>query len=368
VYRSSWCEVDLAQLRQNLARLKEVAGTRTLLVVKANAYGHGLVGIAREAERSGVDMLGLATIGEAEELKRAGVTAPMLIMCAMDPDEIDFCVANGVAFLAWRPDHFERAMAAADTYGVAPIVHLEVDTGMSRSGVDSGELPALLDSLTPAMRAGIAGLCSHFFAADMESTDSSEQQLKEFLECADLVERYGMNPLLHIANSPGTLRLPSSRLGMARLGIAAYGILPSQHTPLPSGVEPIMTWKAKVTNVKDIEPGRGIGYRWLFVADRTERVATLGLGYADGYHRFPEGINSLLFNGVETRVVGSVFMDQCVFLVPDGMPVQVGDEAVLLGRQGAGSITADDLAAKWGTNSYDVVSGIRNRVPRVYVG
>jgi alanine racemase len=367
-YRSAWCEIDLVQFRANLACLTSLAGTKALLVVKANAYGHGLVRMAREAERAGIDALGVATTREADELIRAGVTVPVLIMCALDPREIDYCVAHGVHFLAWRNDHFDTAARAAERYGRRPLIHIEVDTGMSRSGVDSTDFEILLRSQLPRMRDGIVGLATHFHSADLGSTASAEHQLDEFLGCVAVAERLGLRPLLHTANSPGTIRIPPSRLAMVRLGIAAYGLPPSDATPLPAGVAPVLSWKAVVTNVKDIPAGRGVGYGWRHVASAKESVATLAIGYADGFQRFPVGVNTVLLGGVETPVLGSVFMDQCVVRIPPEATTDVGATAVLLGRQGDRKLTAETLADRWGTNNYDVVAGIRSRVPRRYLG
>lgn len=365
-HRSSWCEIDLVRFRANLRALMQVAGTRFLLVVKANAYGHGISRMASEAVSAGVDMLGVATIGEAEILRQDDISASILIMCALDGEEIDYCVAHGVHFLAWRPDQFQRAAAAALRYQKKPRIHLEIDTGMSRSGVDVEDFAKLVESLSPTMRTSVVGLATHFFSADMETTDSSEAQLKEYLECARICEKLGMRPLLHVANSPGTIRIPASRLSLVRMGIAAYGLPPSEHTPVPSEVLPVLSWKANLTNVKTIEPGRGVGYGWRYVATASESVGTLAVGYADGFHRFPLGVNSVLLQGREAPVLGSVFMDQCVVRLPG--PCEVGDMAVLLGRQGDRVLTAEDLATRWGTNNYDVVAGIRDRVPRRYLG
>ncbi|MGH8574776.1 MAG: alanine racemase, partial [Gammaproteobacteria bacterium] len=344
--------------------LKQGAATKALLVVKANAYGHGLLRMASEAVAAGMDMLGVATIGEAEELIESGLSAPVLIMCALDDREIEFCVARDVHFFAWRAEHFDQAAAAADKYGSKPKIHIEVDTGMSRSGVDRSDFADLIGSLTPRKRDSIVGVSSHFHSADLECLDSAAWQLKEFLECVDIARAMGLAPLTHIANSPASIRLPVSRLDMVRLGVAAYGLAPSEYTALPAGLGPVLSWMARVTNVKTIPAGRGVGYGWRYVADRAERVATLGIGYADGYHRSPPGVNSVLIGGVEAPVVGSVFMDQCVFVVPENVCCAVGDTAVLIGRQGAKALTADDLAERWMTNSYDVVAGIRTRVPR----
>lgn len=365
-YRSSWCDVDLAQFRRNLGILSGIAKTKVLLVVKANAYGHGIVPIAQAASSTGVDMLGVATIEEAAQLLAADVSLPILVMTALDSSEADFCVAHGIHFLAWRADQFREAHKAAEFYQRKPLIHLEVDTGISRSGIAVSEFKALLDSLSPEEKRGIVGLASHFYGADLESTAGSEDQLRDYLTCVEEAEKQGLRPLLHTANSPGTIRIPASRLGMTRLGIAAYGLEPSAYTPLPPGVAPILSWKANVTDVRTIPAGRGVGYGWKYIARTDSNLATLGVGYADGFRRTPEGINTVYIKGVEASVVGSVFMDQCVFLLPDGVNCSPGDTAVLLGGGGALSLSADELSVRWKTNNYDVIAGIRSRVPRRY--
>lgn len=366
MHRSSWCEVDLGRFRQNLRVLRSVAGTKALLVVKANAYGHGLERIASEAAECGIDMLGVATIDEAARIQELGLRTPILTMCAMDSTEIEYCVAHGVEFLAWRADQFRFALAAAERFGRKPRIHLDVDTGMSRSGVDVDDFAHLLGALPGAAIDSVVGLTTHFHSADLDTLDSAESQLSDFMGCVDLAHRSGLNPLVHVANSPGTIRIEKSRLDMVRLGIVAYGLPPSDFTPVPEGVEPVMSWRATVTNVKRIEEGRGVGYAWRYIAPEPHRVATLGLGYADGYRRSPLGVNSVLVDDVSAPVIGSVFMDQIVFRVPDGSQVSVGDTVVLLGTAGRNRITAETLAEKWQTNNYDVVSGIRDRVPRIY--
>lgn len=370
MYRSSWCEIDIPQFHANLKILRRVAGTRMLQVVKANAYGHGLVPMAREAAKTGaVDMLGVATIGEADSLIGEKIDTPILIMCAMDAQEITYCVAHGVHFFAWRRDQFDTAYGAAAQYGKSPLIHVEADTGMARSGAVAAELANLLGDFPREQLAGIVGLASHFTSADLDDLSRSERQLKEFQECVDLFTRAGLKPLIHLANSPGTLRLPDARLGMVRMGIAGYGLPPSNFTPMPDGVAPVLEWKAKLTNVKEIDAGQGVGYAWKFIADQKERIATIGVGYADGLRRYPDGVNLVLMGGgVRADVIGSVFMDQALIRVPDGISALVDDTVVLLGRCGDAVLTAEEIAAAWGTNNYDVVSGIRDRVPRKYLG
>lgn len=367
MYRSAWCEIDLAQLKVNLQHILSLARTRGLLVVKANAYGHGLVPVAKAALQAGIEVLGVATVGEAEQLRENGVLAPILIMCALDEEEIEWCVANSVDFLAWRLDHFQGAEKAAARYQRDPRIHVEIDTGMSRSGVDEWEFQALLTAIPDTARRSIVGLSTHFHSADLEDVASAELQLKTLTECAEISAQVGLHPVLHAANSPGTLRMPSSRLDMVRIGIAAYGLPPSEHTSLPPGLAPVLTWKASVTNLKQIRPGRGVGYGWRYVAEEEETVATLAIGYADGYRRSPFGANSVLIEQTEAPVVGSVFMDQCVIKVPARVRCGVGTVVTLLGRDGQRVLSAESLADRWQTNNYDVVSGIRQRVPRRYL-
>jgi len=367
VYRSAWCEVDLRQFHENLSVLRRNANTRALLVVKANAYGHGLLRMALEAERAKIDMLGVATIGEAGELLAGGVHAPVLIMCALDHAEIDYCVANGIHFMAWSVDHFRQAAKSAAKYGKQPHIHLEIDTGMSRSGIVPSNLIELLDCLSAADLKTIVGVMTHFHSADLEDNKSSESQLSAFRRCVERLAARDIRPLVHAANSPGTLRLPESRLDMVRLGIAAYGLPPSEYTTLPPGVRPVLSWHARVTNVKTVHAGTGVGYGWQHIAEGDQRIATLAVGYADGYRRSPRGCNTVIVQGVEAPVVGSVFMDQCVFVIPTAAVCEVGCAVVLMGSQLSASLTAEKLAERWLTNNYDVVAGIRSRVPRCYV-
>lgn len=367
-YRSTWCEVDLNQFRQNIRILKQVAGTKMLQVVKANAYGHGLVRMSHEVVAAGADMVGVATIGEAEQLLDSKISVPVLIITPTDPEEIEWSVAHGVHFLAWRTDQFECALEVAAKYERVPLIHLEVDVGMARSGLSFSEFPGFVASMTPAMKSAVVAIAAHFYSAAMEDLAPAYRALDGFMECARVAEQYELRPLLHIANSTGTIRIPEARLGMVRMGVTGYGLSPSKFAVIPEGVAPVMTWMAKVTNVKHVEPGVGVSYAWEYVADQPHRVATLGIGYADNFHRHPPGVNRVLLGGVEVPVLGRVCMDQCIARIPDNLDVNVGDTAVIIGSQGNASITAADIALRWGTNTYDVVAGIRNRVPRIYNG
>jgi alanine racemase len=369
VKRNSWLEIDIPRFRQNLTNLRPVTGAKMLLVVKANAYGHGLVRMAQEAVAHGVVMVGVGTINEAEQLLDARLDAPILVLSPLVPDEIRFAIERGVHFMAWRPDHFAVALEAQRASGKTAHIHIEMDFGMARSGVTETQFHDLLDGLDDESLSMVYGLCAHYaFAAVAADFDVLRPHVEAFTRCVEALKRRGVTPLRHVSNSAGTLRFPEGHFDMVRMGASAYGIISTKLFDVASLAERVATWKALVTNVNEIEAGKGVSYAWEYVAQERHRIGTIGVGYADGFHRHPSSVNSVLVGGVETPVLGRINMDQCVFRVPEGVDVQVGDEVVLLGRQGEAEITIPQLAHKWGTNGYDVVVGIRNRVPRVYVG
>jgi alanine racemase len=368
VQRNTWLEIDVAQFRQNLTNLRPSTGAKMLLVVKANAYGHGLVRMAQEAVAHGVVMVGVGSINEAEQLLDAGLDAPILVITPLLANEIEFCVARGVHFMAWRRDHFVVAAEAQRATGKTAHIHVELDFGMARSGIDEKQFLELLTQLDDEALAMVYGLCAHYaFAAVVPDFSALEPYVEMFSRCAAALKERGVTPLRHVSNSAGTLRFPEWHFDMVRMGASAFGIVSTKLFDVASVAKPVASWKALVTNVRDLEAGQGVSYAWEYVAQEPHRIATIGVGYADGFHRHPAGINTVLIHGVETPVLGRVNMDQCVFRVPDDMDVNVGDEVVLLGKQGDAEIATATLAKRWGTNGYDALVGIRSRVPRKYI-
>ena len=368
VQRNTWLEIDIAQFRQNLTNLRPSTGAKMLLVVKANAYGHGLVRMAQEAVAHGVVMVGVGSVNEAEQLLDAGIDVPILVITPLMANEITFCVERGVHFMAWRSDHFAIAAQAQRETGHTAHIHIELDFGMARSGVDEQQFLELLSQLDDEALGMVYGLCAHYaFAAVAPDFRSLSPHVEMFSRCAAALKDRGVTPLRHVSNSAGTLRFPEGHFDMVRMGASAFGIVSTKLFDVASVAKPVATWKALVTNVRDLEAGQGVSYAWEYVAQESHRIATIGVGYADGFHRHPAGANTVLVQGVETPVLGRVNMDQCVFRVPDGVEVNVGDEVVLLGKQGDAEITTAVLAKRWGTNGYDTLVGIRGRVPRKYV-
>lgn len=366
LYRSSRCFIDLRQFRANLEALLKEARVPALLVVKANAYGHGIVQIAREAVATGVAMLGVATIGEAEAIRLAGVHGRILVMAPMDDIEIRECIGAGLEIFAWSPDHVALAEEEAARRGLRARLHLKVDTGMHRMGVRPDCISEVVESLRAARCVDLVGVATHFVAADTEDALLVASQLMEFNSCVAQVRAAGLTPTVHAANSPAAIRFPEARFDMVRLGVIAYGLLPAGWMKLPSGVGPALTWKAKVVNVGRIEACEGVSYGWEYRAKSATRVATIAVGYADGWRRAPKNVNVVALRGRLARVIGRVCMDQCVLEVPSDLECACGDDVVLLGRQDAVELSAEAIAERWGTNNYDVVCGIRSRVPRVY--
>ena len=366
--RDVWLEVDLGKLRKNIEVVKSHTGKRVLVVVKANAYGHGIVPCGLAAQEAGATMLGVATAGEAGVLRRAGINIPILRVTAFGESEIQSFIDDDIDFFAWTPEHIEHANILAEKTGKRARVHLKVDTGMGRSGVMPEGVKEIARIIEDAEHVEFAGLCSHFHSADVEDTSSADAQMEIFEQAVQDLEDMGIQPeYIHLANSPGLIRFEHARYNMVRSGIVTYGQFYERGFDLIEGMEPIAQWKAQIVSVKTLPADHAISYAAKYRTSKEETIAMLPVGYADGWHRFPDHVNEVLVQGRPLKVVGRVCMDQCMLLVPDDMDVKVGEEAVLMGSQEDAHIDSLDIADRWGTNNYDVVAGISARVPRVYV-
>lgn len=366
--RDTWLEVNLGQFENNVKIIQKTAGKRVLVVVKANAYGHGLVPCGLAAERAGAAMLGVATVGEAALLRRAGVEIPILRMTAYGLAEVKSFIEQDVDFFVWTVEQIREADKCAHTMGKKARVHLKIDTGMGRAGVFVDDMAPIVDEIKQSNNLIFAGVCSHFHSADADDTFSTEKQINIFNNALKILEEMDVRPdYIHLANSPGLLRFEHARYNMVRSGVITYGLFYERGYPLPDGVKPIAQWKARVVSVKTLPAHHGVGYGVRYQTPESENIAILPVGYADGFHRFPDNVNEVLLNSRRVRVVGRVCMDQCMLKIPHEMHVQVGDEAVLIGRQGDNYLEPLDIADKWGTNNYDVLANIDVRVPRVYV-
>lgn len=348
---------------------------RLMASVKANAYGHGAVEIAREAERFGVDYLGVAFLDEALQLRYAGIRTPILVLGYVPAEALHIARSNDVAISLFRDDVIEAAAKLNDEGDGRKLkVHIKIDTGMGRLGVVG--LTAAKAFIAKAMsvpQLEVEGMFTHFARADESDKSYTELQHERFREVVDYVEREGLRiPIIHAANSAAGIDTPKWAGGMLRLGISMYGLYPSAEVnSVRIALEPVMSLKTEIAMVKTAPKGWGISYGTRYFTQNEERIGTLPIGYADGFSRMLTGKANGLVRGVKSPIRGTICMDQCMIAL-DGAatasnPVEAGEEVVLIGRQDDGLITAEEVAEQLGTIPYELICMIAARVPRIYI-
>ena len=361
---STWVNIDLEAIRNNIRFILDRSGVQVMAIVKANAYGHGAVPVARAAIQAGATWCGVARVGEALELRQAGLDCPVLLLGYTPPERYAEMVTQRVSMTAWDLEQMKGLSAAAANMNTTARIHLNVDTGMSRLGVRPEEALGLIRAAASFPNLMLEGLFTHFACADEADGTPTDAQEKLFLELVNEIQAAGIRiPLVHAANSAAGLTRPRTYLDCVRFGIAMYGLHPSAECVLPADFQPALRWKSVLSQVKTLPPGRGISYGHEYVTAREERIGTVPVGYADGFRRTSG--NQVLVGGRKVPVVGRVTMDQ-IMVQLDAVPdASEGDEVVLLGEQGEASITAEEIASRWGTINYEVTSGIAHRVPRI---
>ncbi|PTQ53787.1 MAG: Alanine racemase [Hydrogenibacillus schlegelii] len=371
--RSTTIVLDLSALRHNLqtirARLPQ--GTGVIAVVKDNAYGHGAREIAEAALRVGAGALAVATVGEALELRAAGIGAPVLVFGPYAASCVADAQAQGLTLTV-----FDRHQVDLIRQGLSPLlpplrVHLKVDTGMRRYGFRSPDEAAdAVRALRSLGRVEVEGLYSHYAAADDLDGDSADSQFARFQAMAAALGEAGLlPPVLHFSNSAAALRYPERSLSAVRLGIALYGLSPAPGflERLGIALRPVLTLRSSIAQVVEVPAGTAVSYGGTYVADRPRRLATVPVGYGDGYDRRFSNRGEVLVRGRRVPVVGRVTMDAIVVDVTDVPQAAPGEEVVVIGRQGSEAITAEALAEALGTIPYEVVTRLSRRIPRVVV-
>lgn len=359
--RDTWVEVDLAAIAANVRQLRQWAGCALMAVVKADAYGHGAVAVARTAIAAGAGWLGVATAAEALALRGAGIADPILVLGPVPASELDALREARVSVTATGASSLGPPAAGAPL-----AVHVKVDTGMGRIGVQPRAAPALVESIVRRDDLRWEGIFTHFSSADTDDayTHVQTQRLRTVVE--GLAERGRTCPWVHSRNSAAILS--GQGIGnLARAGIAVYGLGPGNERNRAAQLVPALAWKCRVAQSKLVPAATPISYGRTFVTDRPTRILTLPVGYADGYRREWSSRSHVLVRGRRLPVVGRVTMDQTMVAAPAEVAVAAGEEVVLLGRQGDECVAADELAALSGTIHYEIVSGIRHRVERVYL-
>ncbi len=369
VLRPTHLEVDLDRLAANFRAIQaHVGDAGVMAVLKANAYGHGLVPIAQLYERLGAPYLGLAYLEEALRVREAGVATPILVMGGILGSQIPLFVQHDLTLTASSVDKLRAVEACAASLGKRAKVHLKIDTGMERLGVHWYSADALLEESLACQHVDVEGIFSHFATADEEDLGFARLQLERFLEVVSFYERRGLKPpLRHIANSGGVAQLPASHLDLVRPGILLYGIYPSDACRRSVPVTPAMTWKSRVVYFKVVRPGNPVSYGSTWAPDHLVRVVTVPVGYGDGYPRAMSGHAQVLIGGKRYPVVGRICMDQVMVNI-EWDTAYNGDEVLLLGGEGPDAVRVEDLAAWAGTIPYEILTGINTRVPRIYVG
>ncbi len=370
-YRDTVAEVDLDAIRHNVRQFRRhlPESVRLMAVVKADAYGHGAVPAARAALSAGADSLAVAFLDEALELRAAGVSAPILVMGYTPPRAVGEAVRNDVTLTVYSEEVVEALGCQVAREGRSVDVHVKVDTGMGRIGLLEEDFPAFLRHFARFPRLRIGGVYTHFACADEPDKGYTHFQHRCLLRFLDQLREAGMDtPLVHCSNSAAAIALPEYRHALVRIGIGMYGYYPSEElNRRVIRLKPALTLKTRIVRLKRPPKGTGISYGKTVTVDGSRWIATIPVGYADGLSRRLSNRGSALVKGRRVPIVGRVCMDQTMLDVTEAMPVSVGDEVVLYGRQGDEVICVDEVARLLDTISYEVTCAVGWRVPRVYL-
>ena len=369
--RPTWVEIDLGAIAHNVRRLKEMAGpgVKLMVTLKADAYGHGAVKVARTALNNGADWLGIACLPEAVTLREAGIDAPILILGYTPAWQARDVVRHGISATVFSLDVARALSRAGRALNSTARVHVKVDTGMGRLGLFPDQVLEFVQQIRELPNLLVEGIFTHFPIADTGGgwgQQYTRGQIGAFQSVLDDLQEQGITiPLGHAANSGALFQFPEARFTMVRPGIAVFGLDPSAEVRCPPDFRPALTWKTQVAQVKELPPGSYVGYGCAYTTQGTERIAVIPVGYADGFRRSPSHWGEVLVRGQRAPIVGRVCMDQTMISVSHIPGVRQGDEVVLIGAQGQERITVEEAAGRLGTINYEVVSEILARVPRV---
>ena len=366
--RPTHVQVRLGCLSDNLRIIRDHVGPRVgvMAILKANAYGHGLVPVAQHLEAHGVDAIGVAYLEEGVLLRRAGVQCPVLVLGGIVDDQIPAFLEHQLALTASSSAKLAAIERIAGQLGIGAKVHLKLDTGMGRIGVRWSGAEPLLQQAAGCQWVEVEGIYSHFANADVADLTHAQQQLQRFSRVLETAQRLGIRPRWrHMANSGGIHQLPASHFDLVRPGISLFGVAPSSEVPLLPGLRPALRWVSRVVFFKAIPPGMPVSYGSTWAPCRRTRLVTVPVGYGDGYFRALSDRAEVILRGRRYPVVGRVCMDQLLVDI-GGDSAWNGDTVTLLGEAEGHRISAESLAEQAGTIPYEVLTNINTRVPRVY--
>ena len=373
-YRPVWAKVNLNNIKDNLRFIKTIIpkSTKIMAVVKANGYGHGSIEVAKAAIKAGVERLGVASVEEALELINNNIKAPMHLLSEPPISSVKIIVKNATIKNSIISTVYTKIFAKAlseeaHNQNKKCLVHVKVDTGMHRVGISTKNTISLVKYISSLPNIEIEGLFTHFACADDPENAYTLLQLRRFIELKETLKKNNLKfKIYHCANSAAMLNFSQTHLDMVRIGIAMYGLRPSEKTFSPK-LKPALSLKAKISYLKEIEKGEGISYGLTLKTNKKSLIATVPIGYADGYPRQLSNKGVVLVKGKRVPVVGNVTMDNIMIDVTDIGEVKIGDEVVIIGNQGNKKIEVNELSKALNTIDYEIVCGITNRVPRIYV-
>lgn len=369
--KRTWAEVDLDAIAHNIKEIRKITNpnAKIMAVVKADAYGHGFLEVAKTLLENGADRLAVAVLQEGKQLRSRGVTVPILILGASGEETVEDLINFDIT-----PSVFTYEFAKALSYETerkekVTKIHIKIDTGMSRIGFLAGENnEEIVDEIIKISKLPyieIEGIFSHFATSDEYDKSYTLLQYGRFMDVCNRLEEKGLNiPIKHICNSAAIMMYPEMHLDMVRPGVILYGMYPSDEVDKSRlDLIPAMTLKSTITHIKEVEPGRGVSYGKEYITDKKTKIATVPIGYADGYLRKLAKHGKMIVDGVKVPIIGRICMDQCMIDVTNVHNIDKGDEVIIFGREG---VTVDDLAEWLETINYEVSCVIGKRIPRIY--
>lgn len=366
--RPTRIRVDLAALSHNLHALQHHVGVPVMGIVKANAYGHGLVPVARHLQAQGIAQLGVAFVEEGIALRQAGLRVPILVLGGIHAPQVTQFIAHDLEVTVSSIDKLRQVEQAAQSMGRKAVIHLKLDTGMERIGVHSENAAPFIEAALASHWCTVKGIYSHLACSDDPASPMTGEQLQRFLAACAYFDRIGAPmPVRHLANSGGVLHFPETWLDLVRPGIALYGVMPDPASRATVALHPALSLVSKVVYFKVVKAGHTVSYGATWAGTQDTRVVTVPIGYGDGYPRSLSSRGEVLVRGRRHPIIGRVCMDQFMADIGPGGTAYNGDEVVLIGRQGDAVLSCEAVAQAAGTIPYEILTGLNERIPREYL-
>lgn len=369
--RPVWAEINLDNLAHNMREIRKIVREQSLVtaVIKADGYGHGAVEIAEILLENGADRLAVATLSEALELRSIYKDVPILILGYTPETSAEEVIQNKITQTIYSFEQAQKFSETAQSLDEDVIFHIKIDTGMSRIGFQPNrESVSEIKKIYELPKVKLEGMFTHFAVADEKDKTFTNNQYEKYMQVVEMLEKEGIEiPTKHVSNSAGIMDIKEMNLDMVRAGIILYGLYPSDEVKKDALLlKPVLSLKAKISHVKTLPKGVGVSYGLKHVTNKQSKIATIPIGYADGYTRMLTGKAEALVGGQKVDVVGRICMDQCMLDVTNVEDVNVGDEVILIGSDGKNEISVDDIAEKLNTINYEIVCMVGRRIPRVY--